>query len=230
MERALTSDIQGFDSFEKKVSYVSRLGSGSAARSVFGRFVVWGQSGIVSASSDEYAVPVDFKVHEHYSNLCDSIIVVSSKAKSISSSKGHRLMLTNPYADLRYKVAELNFSKLMIALKLGDTDTFVNIVENEALNLHAMFLTSVPGYILASPETLEIIDKIRVFRNKSRLFLCFTLDAGPNVHLLYPKSIQPVVHEFIKSELLPYCEKGFWIDDEMGNGPEEMTIGIGSTS
>ncbi len=222
MEKELTSDISGFDSFEKKATYLARLGSGSAARSVFGEFVVWGKSDLVIGSSDEFATPLDFHVHEKFRDLCDSILVVSSKTKSVSSTKGHRMMLTNPYAELRYTTAELNFSKLLNALKSGDTEGFVKVTENEALNLHAMFLTSSPGYILALPGTLEIINKIRQFRNTTGLFLCFTLDAGPNVHLIYPKSIQSRVHEFIRSELMPHCENGLWIDDEIGRGPERI--------
>ena len=219
MEMELTSTISGFDSFEKKATYLARLGSGSASRSVFGDFVVWGKSDLVLASADEYAVPLGFEVHETFKYLCDSILVVSSLPKNVSSSKGHQMMLANPYADLRYKVAELNFNKLVDALKSDNTRDFINVVENEALNLHAMFLTSSPGYILASSGTFEIINKIRKFREITGLFLCFTLDAGPNVHLLYPKSIKSVIQEFIKNELAPYCENGLWIDDEIGRGP-----------
>ncbi|HEY4788079.1 MAG TPA: hypothetical protein VIH57_18620, partial [Bacteroidales bacterium] len=127
---------------------------------------------------------------------------------------------TNPYAEVRYKVADLNFNKLIDALKTGNTVAFINVVENEALNLQVMFLTSQPGFILARPGTIEIINKIREFRDKTGLFLCFTLDAGPNVHLLYPGKIQAEIHEFIKTELLQYCEDGFWIDDKIGKGPE----------
>jgi len=226
MEKELTSNITCFESFEKKATYLARLGSGSAARSVFGGFVAWGKSDMIMGSSDEYAIPLDFPVHDVFNDFCDSILVVSSQPKSVSSSNGHLMMLTNPYAELRYKVAELNFNKLVNALKSGNVEGFVNVVENEALNLHAMFLTSSPGYILASPGTFEIIHKIRQFRGKTGLFLCFTLDAGPNVHLLYPKSISSEIHEFIRIELASFCENGIWIDDEIGKGPME----VGSSS
>jgi diphosphomevalonate decarboxylase len=148
---------------------------------------------------------------------------VSSKAKSVSSSIGHRLMKTNPYASVRYKVANANLNELLHVLRSGNEDGFARITENEALNLHAMFLTSSPGYMLFLPGTLEIINKIREFRANTGLFLCFTLDAGPNVHILYPKSIQSIVHEFIKTELLEYCENSAWIDDELGNGPVQLS-------
>jgi diphosphomevalonate decarboxylase len=116
-------------------------------------------------------------------------------------------------------MATSNFNDLLSVLKSGDEGAFVRIVESEALNLHAMFLTSSPGYILMHPGTLAIIDKIRKYRNATGTFLCFTLDAGPNVHLVYPRHLRVNIREFIKSELLQWCENARWIDDEIGNGP-----------
>ena len=71
-------------------------------------------------------------------------------------------------------------------------------------------------------NSLKIIEKIRQFRNDSGFDLCFTLDAGPNIHLLYPKLIKEEIIKFIKAELLVYCESDNWIADEMGNGPKEL--------
>ena len=63
------------------------------------------------------------------------------------------------------------------------------IVESEALTLHAMMMTSMPYFILMKPNTLEIINKIWKFREETRYYiLCFTLDAGANVHVLYPEN------------------------------------------
>lgn len=219
METDLESKASGFETPEQKASYIARLGSGSASRSVNGDFVVWGKNDLQSNASDEYAVPLDITVHDSFKDLNDSILVVSSKAKKVSSSAGHRLMHTNPYAEQRYKVAAVNFSNLIEAMKTGNTARFIEIVENEALSLHAMFLTSSPGYFLATSGTLEVINKIRLFREQTGLFVCFTLDAGPNVHVLYPKLVKTEVSAFIQNELLPYCENDFWIDDEMGKGP-----------
>lgn len=219
MEKEIKSCISGFDSFEMKATYLARLGSGSAARSIFGNYVVWGHSEAIAGSSDEFAIPIDFNVHEAFHNMCDSIMIVSSGTKSVSSSKGHALMFANPYAELRYKIAKLNFNRLLLAMKEGNTHDFIQVVENEALNLHAMFLTANPGYYLALPGTLEIIRKVRQFRETTGAFLCFTLDAGPNVHLLYPQSLKPQIQQFITSELTQFCEDGYWIDDEIGQGP-----------
>jgi len=219
MESDLTSRISGFDDFEKKASFLARLGSGSAARSIFGNYVVWGKNNLTENSSDEYASQLDIPVHENFMDLCDSILIVNSKSKSISSSVGHQMMVNNPYAVIRYQQAKDNFASLLVALQLGDIDNFIQIIESEALTLHAMFLTSSPGFILANSGTVEMIERIRSFRKRTGLFLCFTLDSGPNVHLIYPKYIKPNVHSFIKYELENLCENNFWIDDEMGKGP-----------
>jgi diphosphomevalonate decarboxylase len=222
MEQKLTSQTFGFDTFEQKATFLARLGSGSASRSVFGGFAVWGKSKEIPGSSDEFAIPLRIDIHENFKNLCDSVLVVSSKAKVLSSSAGHQLMETNPYAHTRYSIARDNLKEFITVLQNGDIEKFILITENEALHLHAMFLTSSPGYILALPDTFEIIQKIRKFRAQTGLFLCFTLDAGPNVHLVYSQSIRNKVYEFIRWELQPLCENGFWIDDEIGNGPNQL--------
>ena len=80
-------------------------------------------------------------------------------------------------------------------------------------------MSSNPGFTLLKPETLEIINRIIEFRQKSGLFLCFTLDAGPNIHLIYPDSQRIEIHRFINDELLKFCENGKVLWDECGTGP-----------
>jgi diphosphomevalonate decarboxylase len=93
-------------------------------------------------------------------------------------------------------------------------------MEEEALSLHAMMMTSRPGYLLMQPATLSIIQRVRAFRNETGSRVGFTLDAGANVHLLYAKDDAEAVGRFIRSDLTPYCEDGKLIADRMGNGPE----------
>ena len=77
-----------------------------------------------------------------------------------------------------------NLSKLIDIFKSGDLNAFIQIVESEALTLHAMMMTSMPYFILMKPNTLEIINKIWEFRKDTGLHIGFTLDAGANVHVL----------------------------------------------
>ena len=205
-----------------KASYFSRLASGSASRSVFPKMALWGATDCYKGSSDEYAVSLENDIHPVFKTFRDSILIVSGETKSVSSRAGHGLMEGNPYAPARYAQANENIKNLLAALKSGDLDTFINITESEALQLHALMMCSNPSFILMKPNTLRIIETIRNFRNETQIPLCFTLDAGPNVHLLYPDSEAEKVENFIKSELITFCNQGRWIADHVGDGPKKL--------
>ena len=205
-----------------KASYFSRLASGSAARSVFPKMALWGATDCYKGSSDEYAVPLENNIHPVFKTYRDSILIVSGETKSVSSRAGHGLMEGNPYASARYAQANENIKNLLASLKSGDLDTFINITESEALQLHALMMCSNPSYILMKPNTLNLINKIREFREEIKIPLCFTLDAGPNVHLLYPDSEAEKVEYYIKNVLADYCDQECWIADHVGDGPKKL--------
>jgi len=96
---------------------------------------------------------------------------------------------------------------------------FISIIENEALSLHALMMSSDPGYILLQANSLHIIENVRNYRRDTGYSVCFTLDAGANVHLLYPSSIETEIKAYIKDQLLQYCENGLIIHDQLGKGP-----------
>lgn len=205
-----------------KASYFSRLASGSAARSVFPKIALWGKTKAYKGSSDEYAVSLENDIHPIFKTYRDAILIVSGETKSVSSRAGHALMEDNPYAPARYVQANENIKNLLAALKPGDLDTFINITESEALQLHALMMCSNPSYILMKPNTLRIIEIIRQFRDETKTPLCFTLDAGPNVHLLYPDSEAAKVEHFIQDVLTNYYDQGRWIADRVGDGPKKL--------
>ncbi len=208
--------------FFRKASYVARLGSGSAARSVYGGVVIWGETSAVPGNSDLYGIPVTGNVHKDFLNYHDTILLVDSGQKKVSSRVGHSLMENNPYAKTRFKQASENSVKILDILKSGDKEDFIKIVESEALTLHAMMMTSNPYYLLMKPGTLNIIENIFEFRNETGIPLCFTLDAGPNVHLLYPDENSESVNNFINDRLKPYLSQNGFIKDNVGNGPERL--------
>ena len=205
-----------------KASYFSRLASGSAARSVYPKMALWGITEAYKGSSDEYAVPLDYDIHPIFKTYHDSILIVSGETKSVSSRAGHGLMEGNPYATARYAQANENIKGLLAALKSGDLDTFIRITESEALQLHALMMCSNPSYILMKPNTLNLIHEIRSFREETKIPLCFTLDAGPNVHLLYPEQEASKVEYYIKNRLVDYCDQGRWIADRVGDGSKKL--------
>ena len=66
---------------------------------------------------------------------------------------------------------------------------------------------------------VNIIQKIWEIRAQQKLPICITLDAGANVHLLYPKEIKTQVLQLIREELIVFCENQQYICDQVGNGP-----------
>lgn len=219
LEHELFGTLEDDEIFRTKASYIARLGSGSACRSIFAQAAIWGESGEVSGSSNLFAIPYQQKLHKVFQTFHDDILIVSKGAKAVSSRVGHALMDTNIYAENRYKQARQHFHKLLPALQNGDLETFGALAETEALTLHALMMTSNPPYILMQPNSLEIIRRVQFFRKEKKHPLYFSLDAGPNLHLLYPAEIQKEVQLFIQSELLPFCENGKWIQDQVGEGP-----------
>lgn len=210
------------EEFFHKASYIARLGSGSASRSVYGDFCVWGTTSLDEKYDDEYAVSLD-KIHPEFQGLHDDILIVSAAEKSVSSSAGHNLMVGNPYAAARYTQAREKLVKLAGLIENGEVEAFGKIVEEEALSLHALMMCSDPSYVLMEPASLEIINKIRAFRNKTGTPIFFTLDAGPNVHVIYPESVSKEAREFVETELLQHCEDGRHIFDKMGSGPQKIS-------
>lgn len=209
-------------SFDRKASYVARLGSGSACRSIYPQWALWGETGEMKGSSDLYAVGIAEQVHEVFKNFHDDILIVDSGEKSVSSRAGHALMDDNPFAEPRYKQAQQRTHFLLEALRQGDVETFGRIAEDEASTLHALMMCSNPSYLLMRPATLEIIERVRAYRKESGNPIYFSLDAGPNLHLLYPESIIHEVRPFIEEELVPLCEDNKWLPDWVGDGPEEL--------
>lgn len=208
----------GGSSFTQNASILARLGSGSACRSLFEGAAIWGHHPEIAGSSDQYAIGMGDMLSPVFSKFYDSIVIVSSEEKSVSSTAGHALMTNNPFSDLRYSLAQKNALKALKALQFGDLLSFGEVLEAEALMLHALMMTSQPSYILIKPGTLRVIEAVRNFRNATSLPIYFTLDAGPNVHILYPDTCKKQVDDFFKSELSD-CEV---IHDMVGEGPQKL--------
>ena len=222
MEDQLFGTLGDDTAYRQKASFVARLGSGSACRSIYAGLGAWGQSIQMEGSSDLYAISYEDKVHEVFKTFHDDILISSRGEKSVSSTAGHALMEGNIYAANRYQQAKNRLSELLRALEEGDLDTFGKITEGEALTLHAMMMASSPPYILMQPNSLKLIQLVQAYRKETGHHLYFSLDAGPNLHLLYPDSIAEEVTQFIKSDLLAYCENGEYIADKVGKGPLQL--------
>ena len=205
-----------------KASFLARLGSGSACRSIQNSVVVWGKHEEFKESSDLYGISFASELHANFKNFQDTILLVDKGEKQVSSTVGHNLMHNHPFAKERFLQAHKNLSELKEILQSGDLEKFIALVESEALTLHAMMMTSMPYFILMKPNTLEILNSIWNYRKKTNIPVCFTLDAGANVHVLYPESEKIEVLKFIKAELVGYCKNGEYICDALGFGIEQI--------
>ena len=205
--------------FNQKASFLARLGSGSACRSINGSVVIWGNHEGSEGSSDLFGIEYH-SIHPNFINCQDTILLVDKGEKQVSSTLGHDLMNDHPFAEQRFQQAHLNVTRVKQLLSGGNWTDFILLVESEALTLHAMMMTSMPYFILMKPNTLEIINKIWKFRAATQTPVCFTLDAGANVHVLYPENVREEVLQFIKNELVVHCQNEQYICDEIGSGTQ----------
>lgn len=218
LERAISRKIIQEVDFYKRASFLARLGSGSACRSIYSKINLWGFQPEFEGV-DEYSRSF-LGLHPIFDNYRDAILVIDKKVKKVSSSVGHQLMNKHPFLKSRIEQANCNLRRLIHCMAIGDCEGFAEIVENEALTLHGLMMSSTPSFILMAPKTLSMIEKIRNKREQTKLPICFTLDAGANIHLLYPQKIEKEVEEFISNEL----KLSNVIFDEVGPGPSLLFL------
>ena len=221
IEKHLNSKIEK-KFFLKKASFLARLGSGSACRSLMGPVSLWGESELFKDSTDLYAIKYQNEINTIFNDMNDTVLLVDKGKKDVSSSLGHDLMNGHSFSNDRIKQAHNNLKQIKNALKTGDYDLFIKIVEIEALSLHAMMMTSIPYFILMKPNTLQIIKEVWKYRKETNSKICFTLDAGANIHLLYPQNEYEKIQNFISLKLSIFCENGEYINDKIGVGPNKL--------
>lgn len=220
-ERLLDVEL-GQKEFDRKASYVARLGSGSAARSIFPGAALWGKMNEVEESSDEYAIPLQERLHKDFAGFRDWIFIVSRQEKSVSSTKGHEMMNNHDFAEARYTQARKKAHFLLDFLRQGKVDEAGTLIEEEALTLHGLMMCSQPAYLLLEADSLRLIQAIQDYRKRTGVPVFFTLDAGPNVHVLFPESAQADVDTFLREKFPVYFEKGDVIQDRIGSGPIQL--------
>lgn len=201
--------------FLQTASHLARLGSGSACRSFYGPYALWGSLESLPNSSNEFAIPI-LDIHENFAHMKDAIVIVEDQPKQVSSTVGHGLMKNHPYATARFEDANKHCEEMLEVLKYGNFESFISITEREALSLHAMMMTSGDYYMLMKPSTIQVIESVMQFRKSTGLPVCFTLDAGPNVHILYPAAVQDEVKALLDKDINLLAKS--IIMDEVGCG------------
>lgn len=205
--------FKGTEKIERQ-SFMARLGSGSACRSVYPGVVVWGETDALEGSSNLYGVPAR-NVNDVFAGFHDTILLIESGVKRVSSTAGHGLMHKNVFAEQRFAQAHENTKKILQLLENDNIEAVGKIIEQEALSLHAMMLTSETPFILMQPNTLSVLHAVWDYRAEHEKNLYFTLDAGANVHLLYPEAEAEQIQSWIEENLAKYCQDGKMIHDRV---------------
>ena len=171
----------GMDLVERDLSRLARLGSGSACRSIPGGFVEW-QKGQTDADSYAYSIAPP----EHWA-LTDLVAVVQSERKPVGSSEGHWLAGSSPLQKARLYGVNRRLDDCRDAILNRDFEALGRVVELDSNLMHAVMMTSSPPLLYWQPASLAIMKQVIHWRQKG-MPVCYTLDAGPNVHVLCPGS------------------------------------------
>jgi len=168
----------GLDMGNMRLSAIARLGSGSASRSLFGGFVEWERG-----CDDATSVARQLYPPSHWA-LFDVVAVVSSAAKHVSSASGHTLAATSPLNNGRIASLGAALHEVRQAIANRDIGQLGPVIEQDALAMHGVMMTSNPSLFYWQPGTVEVIQAVRAWREHDRLAAYFTIDAGPNVHVI----------------------------------------------
>ena len=173
------SKAAGLSLSEAELSRLARRGSGSASRSIPGGFVEW-QIGTTDEDSFAFSIaPAD-----HW-DLVDCIAIVSASHKKTGSTEGHVVASTSPLQVARVADAPRRLDLCRTAILEKDFDLFASIVELDSDMMHAVMMTSTPALHYWMPASLVVMDCVRRWRMEG-LPVCYTVDAGPNVHVICP--------------------------------------------
>jgi diphosphomevalonate decarboxylase len=185
------SKAAGLDLSEQELSRLARRGSGSASRSVPGGFVEW-QVG----TSDEDSFAFSIAPPDHW-KLIDCIAIVSASHKKTGSTEGHSIAPTSPLQAARVAAAPRRLELCRNAILNRDFDAFTSIVELDSDMMHAVMMTSTPALHYWTPASIAVMDAVRQWRMEG-LPVCYTVDAGANVHVICPEAEAQIVDKRLR--------------------------------
>jgi len=162
---------------EKELSILARKASGSACRSIPDGFVEWFEGTTDASSWARSIYPPSFW------DIKDIVVIVDRKEKDVSTTEGQKNAFSSPFFKLRLLRINDKIAKLKKFLKEKDFENFGKLVEDEALELHAMIMTAKPSLIYWLPETVRLMRLVRVWRSRG-VSVYFTINTGHDIHLL----------------------------------------------
>ena len=154
------------------LAQLSQKGSGSSCRSFFSPWAIWTQQKLTA-------------VKTKYAHLDHQVIILSSAEKTVSSSEAHQRVKTSPLWPERPKRVKENILELAKALDSGDWKTVRNVSWREFQDMHKLFSTSEKPFHYITPQVEEVLDLMQNLWEKNGDGPIVTMDAGPNIHLLY---------------------------------------------
>ncbi|MBT4119527.1 MAG: diphosphomevalonate decarboxylase [Candidatus Peribacter sp.] len=197
---ALAKAVSGLvdaDLTDEQISVMARLGSGSAARSIFGGYgAVRNEENLFIDGSKGWQV-----ADEHHWNLHDIIIVPSTEEKKVGSSEGHPKAWTSP--DFAKRVEDINNHRqqeCIDALLAKDFEKLQAVVEEDCMEMHHCMQTQDPPLNYLSDETYRILDEVKSMRKADHLPVLYTMDAGPTVHLFCTDEAKERITEYAHAQ------------------------------
>ena len=180
------STAAGLNLDEAALSRLARTGSGSACRSIPSGFVEW-----LADGCDPDSMAVSIAPPQHW-DLCDCVAIISREHKSTGSTEGHALAHTSPLQKARVDGAPERLSLCRNAILARDFEAFAAVTELDNNMMHAVMMTSRPQLIYWQPATIAIMKAVQAWR-AAGLAACYTIDAGPNVHVICERVVQEQV-------------------------------------
>ena len=175
---------------KEDLSRLARLGSGSAARSVYGGFVQ------MDTGTDPFAVPL---MLEDPWLLDILVLVTQEQPKKISSRDSMNLTKdTSPFYSAWLKTQEDDFLRAKDAIIERDFWKLARVSEHNCLKMHSTIMTSKPPHLYWNPTTVKILHKVQNIQEKG-LHVFFTIDAGPQVKLICDHADTRLILEQLES-------------------------------
>ncbi len=175
---------------QSEISEMSRHGSGSSCRSLFSPWSIWNIEG---------AKPVDLG----YKKLIHQVVVVDSSKKKVSSSEAHKRVVSSPLFERRRERAESRLKELITALRGRNWAASYQLMWGEFWDMQGLFETSKPSFGYLSADSMHVLRWLQMNTWEAN---CdgplITMDAGPNVHLLYRED-QRDLAEKVQREFTP---------------------------
>ena len=168
---------------------LSRLGSGSSCRSFFPTWALWEKDSVKA-------------IHLPYEHLIHEVILVSHAEKKIGSGQAHQLIKTSPLYQGRNERASNNLKQLLQAFELQSWEEAFNITWREFHDMHSLFSSSTPSFHYMTPTSKKVLKRLQDLWHHHGDGPLVTMDAGPNIHLLYRDDQYELAQQFKSDHLI----------------------------